>query len=198
MTPFFPRRNIYNWRQSWWPAKPDIILKGGGGGPRGAHKLTPDPGGPPPRGANSHCWKQSTFFNPQDKTSHPNLTLWVIQCWVWDVSYWSVVLWYSDTQHNVGLSTGPHFHHMFFTSYTRPPPSPPLLRRTGERFMIKLCYPPPPPSAGLIQRAIIASNTNTDWPSFDRTPLMRSELWLYCRDGCHQYFNTSILSTQLE
>ena len=130
-------------------------------------------------------WKQSTFFNPRSR-KHPSLTLSVRPGWVCDGSYWSVALGtmlFCPLDH----TSTPHV----FTRYRRPTPSLPLtpsppLTQILElrilslgRFMIKLCYPPPPPPpAGLIQRAIIASNTNTDWPSFDKMPLMRGKLWL--------------------
>ena len=93
-------------------------------------------------------------------------------------------------QYNVGVFTGPDIQHMFSLDigdpHTPHPSSSSSHRDTPENTELEEIYDktllssslllPPPPPAGLIPRAIIASNTNTDWPSFDRMPLMRDKL----------------------
>ena len=165
ITPFSPRRNNSDRRQSW-PAKPDILptVRWSAGAHKGGHllqHLTSPAHCPSPRGCLSQCQSQSTFLhqNLRQQTEDRRQetgdrscdggprqcgrrrvigACQCVQCWC---GQWTRLPSHVQTWH----WTPPHL---------LPPPQD--SHSEVQIYDLRLCYPP-----HLTRRAIIASNTNT-------------------------------------
>ena len=187
ITPFSPRRNNSDRRQSW-PAKPDILptVRWSAGAHKGGHllqHLTSPAHCPSPRGCLSQCQSQSTFLHQnlrqqtedrrQETRDRRQELWWRTSTTCEEESYWSVsvctmLVWPVDqtslTCPDLTLDT------------TSPPPSSSGQSQRGPDLWSKTLLSPTSHTES--NHCLKHKHTEIRPGCFDMMPLMQAKLWL--------------------